>query len=376
MGKPQLAVIIPYAGEYPHLHYTLQSLQMELEGHVDDEVVLVNNNRDYEVILVNNNTVPAVGNPTLTGLNKLIEGQASDWLRQLTYRDKLSHWACKNLAVRYTEAPFLFFLDAHCLIHPGTLREMFGYYRLNWQMLTGSLHLPISDFLKMNWPKWYRLVYDAEIGLLHYENERMPVELMGPEFILRVQGKLSNASKAELGELIAKWRDPDEYNQAYPPLSQHIPRPCMSTCGMICRREHIVDDLDFWPNELGPYGGGENYYNFVMARLGRKKWVYPTQPLRHWHIPGVWSRDYRISYKDWARNIMIATFLVAGPEWLDRLSMRDERLPKWHPVRQLNPSDVAGLRQEILSSESLGLRRERLEAKFIMSIKEWAEQWQ
>ncbi len=327
-----LAVIIPYLGEFPHLHYTLQSLCNELRGYIDFEVVLVQN--QLEPGGVDPNT-----GENYFALEALLKGQDTSWLKQIAYADKPSHWGCKNLAIKNTDAPFLFFLDAHCLLSAGTLRDMFVFYRDNWEWLNGSLHLPISDFLKTD-AKEYKLLYDLNHGLLHYENRK-------PAYSLGIFTDL---------------------------LAGAIQRPCMSTCGMLIKRE-FIEEMNCWPDELGPYGGGENYYNFVSALFGRKIYIYPSQPLWHWHIPGQWSRDYRPTYDEWARNIMIATYLVGGIDWLERLAHSGKALPSWHPVCFTSQKDLRVILDEIRNSEGLRARREMIESKAVTTIEEWAETW-
>ncbi|MFA4845075.1 MAG: glycosyltransferase family A protein [Patescibacteria group bacterium] len=319
----ELAVIIPYCGEFPHLHYTLQSIQMELEGW----------GIDFEVIGVDNGAKVMIHGPCASTLP-----WKPEWWRRIECMGTLSHWSAKNLAVQSTDAPFLFFIDAHAMVHPGTLRDMFRYYQISHERINGSLHLPISDFLRTDKPKAYRFLYQPQWGLLHYENEFLN-------------------SPADTG-----W-----------PVE--TPRPCLSTCGMLCRREHITDVLRYWPEELGPYGGGENYFNFTMGIMGYSVNLFPAQPLRHWHIPGVWSRDYMPTYPQWARNIAIATYLVAGEKWVSRLLTESNSLPEGHPVRFVKPAERAEMLREIITDDKLRERLIDIKTRAKFTIEEWAEKW-
>lgn len=367
-----LAVIIPYSGEFPHVHYTLQSLLTELSDQVSFEIILVDNSPTEQQSQVDR------------ALDCMLKDEKdTSWLIRLKRSNHFSHWGAKNDAVSQTNAPFLFFLDAHCLVAPGTLRDMFRLYKSSWEMLNGSLHLPISDFLKADWPKVYRLVYDEAIGLLHYENKRAEFKIddMALTHVITIDKALTKESRERLEALIASWRDPAIFDVPYYPVlpvipSHTVPAPCMSTCGMMCHRSHIVDDLQYWPEELGSYGGGENYYNFTMARLGRNINIFPVTPLRHWSIPGVWSRDYQITYSQWAENIVIATYLVAGEEWVDRLLTGRQSLPDWHPVRCLhgNRRFERGMR-ELITRPSLVQRHDILNERALMTIEQWAEKW-
>ena len=49
--------------------------------------------------------------------------------------------------------------------------------------------------------------------------------------------------------------------------------PCMSTCGMLMSRKIMVDELQMWPQELGIYGGGENFINYTIYSVEDAKLV-------------------------------------------------------------------------------------------------------
>jgi len=311
----ELAVIIPYAGEYPHLHYTLQSLITELDGYVDYEVIAIDNLMSQP--RRNNNS-----ESHKHAFNRLRADTFYPCLKFAAHHGSLSHWQAKNHAVNLTDAYFLFFLDAHCLVHPGSLRSLFFHYRDSHERLNGSIHLPIADFFSVSPWKTYRLIYNPDLGLIHYENQRIPI---------------------------------DKTTQV----------PCMSTCGMMCLRTHIVDDIEYWP-ELGPYGGGENYYNFVMARLGRNVWISPQPPIRHWHIPGVWSRDYRPTYRQWNLNRALATWLSADDAWAFRYI---------ESQTEVSPVELRAVFTATSRVASWAERKRRLDAKYIMTIEDWAEKW-
>ena len=43
MGKPDLSIIIPFAGEYPQVLFTVQSIAESLHGKIDFEIIVVDN---------------------------------------------------------------------------------------------------------------------------------------------------------------------------------------------------------------------------------------------------------------------------------------------------------------------------------------------
>lgn len=334
---PELAVIINHVGEYPHLHYTLQSVWMELRA---SEI-------DFEVICVDNDCEEAKRSgyepgPTPFNIDDSMDfltngGKYTPWLRRLKYDKKLSHWSAKGYAVKNTVAPYLFFLDAHCLLLPAGLTKMFDRYKtaVNLGITNESYHLSISDFLRPDFTKKYKLLYEPGHGILHYENQRVDS-----------------------------------------PPSYAIDVPAQSTCGMLCRREHITDVIGYWPEELGPYGGGENYFNFCMALMGYKKALDLTEApgIYHWHIPGGhWSRDYTPSVQSWARNIMIATYLVGGLKWLENLTRNSHKAP--YPISAVPPHLIWRAYNEIRDTESLVDRREWIKARAVTTIEQWAVQW-
>ena len=80
----------------------------------------------------------------------------------------------------------------------------------------------------------------------------------------------------------------------------------VSTCGMMISKE-IFNQLGGWPKELGIYGGGENFMNYVMATQGFKKYIYPAKKALYHHGE---KRGYSWNYDDHLRNRAIATYFI------------------------------------------------------------------
>jgi len=320
-STPELSVIIPYYGEYPHIHYTLQSVWTELGDMVDFEVILVDNDP----------RTPSQNERTLRVLTD--DWKRTPWIRFVKYTDKPSNWGARNCGVRHTKGEYLLFLDAHSLISPGSVLSMYQNYRTlnNGDYVT---HLPISDFFSPTW-KEYEILYDPQRGILHHGN--------------------------------------------VPYRRSDFPRtvPASPACGLLCRRDHITEDLEYWPDELGQYGGGENYFNWVMALLGRKILIHPKTPIYHWHIPREWSRDHVPTPLSWAVNILIATYLLGGEDWAARLVRHAPET--FYPVNSVPHDKLHGALMEILKTEPLRERRERLLSRAITTVDnlgDWVKQWE
>jgi hypothetical protein len=326
---PDLAIIIPFAGEFPHLPWTLQSVMDAFGLQIDYEVLAVDNYcEDARRHGVKINPIPECNSAGIC--QKLIDDGEAPWLRLLKYDAKLSHWGAKNHAVRNTKAPYLMFMDAHCALPafglPAIIQSMMDEDARDY-----SVHFSIANFVR-NDPRFYRMVYNEKVGLLHYENQ------------------------------------PATHDYPWNKSRYVFPVPCASTCGMICHRSLIEDVLEFWPEELGPYGGGENLFNFVMALTGKEvRMNMNIKPIRHFATGRHWARDYTITNDEWFRNRVIATFLIAGEEWLFKLIE--------HSKSMFCFSDRVCMQTEILGSDNLQARRERIKEKSIRSIEDFIDQW-
>ena len=96
-----ISAIIPCCNEYPQVLFTVQSV---LEDGADEAIVISNKSTDKT-----NEYFTALQNPRVKFFVK---------------DDKLSHWQAKNLGIEKAEGDMLFFIDAHCIISPGTLGHL------------------------------------------------------------------------------------------------------------------------------------------------------------------------------------------------------------------------------------------------------------
>lgn len=254
---PELSVIVPFVNEYPQVIFTLQSIAQELRDRVDFEIIAVDNSCAE---------ITAQGRE-LDGSAGAVSGSTgvNPWLKYLKYEDKLSHWQAKNLAARNSSSPFLWFCDAHCIVGRDALFNMFTYYRKHHQELHGTLHLPLTYKILDSRRLIYKLLDNYEAGEIHYKFTPLK-------------------------------RDDGPFQV-----------PCMSTCGMMMTRE-IYDEIGGWPDELGIYGGGENFINFTLAVLGYTVNIFPGPALFH-HGE---KRGYHWNFDDYTRNRTIATYMFGG----------------------------------------------------------------
>jgi len=305
----ELSVIVPFVNEHPQAAFTVQSIFCELREKVDFEIIVIDN---WCKQAEDQGRKQDDGSGYLSGLAK-----GRDWLKYLHYDTKLSHWQAKNLGVRNSEGRYLWFCDAHCVPSSGVVSAMFQAYKEREDELNGTLHLPLSYMLENpGLELTYKLVTDLSKSIVHYS--------------------------------FTRYRKDTEIYRV----------PCMSTCGMMMSRE-IYDLLGGWPEELGVYGGGENFINFTLAVLGKNINIFPANPLFHYAA----KRGYNWWYDDFHRNRTIASYMYGGEEFAKNYIMNVKGRPL---VLEKIYYDVIlksrGHRDHILKNQK-------------MTIEEWVAKW-
>ena len=355
----KLSIIIPFVNEWPQVIWTIQGLAQELLDKVDFEIIAINNwckevenqkanNRDLGKIIRSIESTPFIlkrDEPEYISQLKQKFGVMEDkgyayldnvsdgnkWLKVLHYDDKLSHWNAKKMGISHATGDTLFFCDAHCLISKNALLDMFITYKNN--DINGTFHLPLTYQIM----EWRTLIYglkdDRDKGRVGYRFSQ-----------LKATHKFSPIPSHSL---LTEKAD-----------SFVMEVPCMSSCGMMITKD-IYYKTGGWPSNLGIYGGGENFMNFVLSVLGYSKYIFGRKPLFH-HGE---RRSYSYNYLDMEKNRMIATYLFGGKEWL---------------TKYVNPTrGDAGLLFE--KSQDV-LKENNEQRKFIGShskftIDEWLDEW-
>jgi hypothetical protein len=310
-----LSVIIAYCNEYPQLVFTVRAIAEELRDRVDFEIIAVNN---YCA------EVKAQGreeDPGYAAIEAAAEG--NPWLRSLKYDTKLSHWQAKNLGVREAKGDVFWFPDAHVIPSRDSLYNMYRYYK-DWMckdgwMMPSTLHMPIG-YQILEWRRLiYGLVANPKIGNYFYQFVGCPDK------------------KDEMFEV-----------------------PVMSTCGCMMHRS-IYDKLGGWPEEIGIYGGGEPFFNFSMAVLGMKKYIWPHGCLYHYGAP----RGYHWNYDGWVRDELIAAFCYGGIELME---LKARHMDGHRDVLQK-------IMEGIVQSQSIATARAGIAIQQKMTIEEWVKPW-
>ena len=314
MGEPELSIIIPGCNEYPQNAFTIQSI-----------ISALGNEIDYEIIYIDNfcQEVKAQGrtqDKSLAYLSSIAKTSQPGTLRVYPYTDKLSHWNAKNFGIQKAKAPILFFCDAHCHVDESLL-HMFKYYKRFHKELNGTLHLPLAYLLERKGRELiYKLVHNIPNGIVHYSFT------------------------------------------GYRPNNKVYQVPCMSTCGMMITKDMMVNDLGMWPSQLGIYGGGENFINFVLAVLGKTINIFPTKrPLYHYAE----KRSYSWNYTDWMKNRVIASFIHSGKDFAKRqiVNMRGQL-----PVK-------TRVLEGVMYNPDLIERRTKIEHNTKVTIEEFCANW-
>jgi glycosyltransferase involved in cell wall biosynthesis len=334
-----LSVIIPFVNEHPQVAFTVQSVFAELHGSgIDFEIIVIDNwcqevedqirgfgkqfisENNIERYLVDDNDKKLLPQQIMRDrgsgyLRGLASNKDKDWLRYLRYDRKLSHWQAKNLGVAASDGAVLWFCDAHCIVSPGSLVNMYRHYIDNYTSLNGTLHLPLSYMLEVPGKELvYKLVTNPDAGVFAYS--------------------------------FTPYRNRAATYKA----------PVMSTCGMMMGRE-IYETLGGWPAELGIYGGGEHFINFTMAVLGMDVNIFASAPLWHYAAP----RGYHWNYTDYHRNRAIATYMFGGYD-LCKLYLEHTKG---------NPAVWSAVLEEIPKL----CDRTHIEKQQKMTIQEWVSKW-
>ena len=259
----ELSVIIPFCNEYPQILFTIRSIASDLE----------NRGIDFEIIAVNNHCPQneEKGREDDGGGNAVAAcAKLHSWLKYIHYTDKLSHWNAKRVAVARSKGSVLLFVDGHVSFTRDAVYGMWDFYTSNYERLNGSLHLPLTYKILESRKLIYKLVVD--------------------------EGKFYNYSFTGFP------------GRTYP-IDEVFEVPCMSCCGIMMSRQ-IYDCTGGWPEELGVYGGGENFMNYTLSVLGKKKWIYPFGTCFH-HGD---KRGYEYWYDDYIRNRILAHYLFGGEQ--------------------------------------------------------------
>jgi glycosyltransferase involved in cell wall biosynthesis len=312
---PELSVIIPYVNEWPQVAFTIRSISEDLKDRVDFEIIAVDNFSTRYM----KNTERDRGSRHIKRVAEL-----HPWLRYELFDKKLSHWNAKNYAIEHSNSPFLMFIDAHCVTARNSLFDMFQLYKDSWESLGGSIHLPLMYHILENRLLKYALTNTKTPYAIHYKFvDHFPNEKCLQEV------------------------------------------PCMSTCGMLIHRSYL-SSLGLWPTELGVYGGGENFINFVGAVCGLRKWLFTNGVLYH-HGE---KRGYKWNDKDFLRNRAIAVYLYGGYDMAKRFCLE-------YPVPNNIPAYPTHILYQIFSSvvDSCEAHRDFIKDRQKLTIQDWISQW-
>ena len=138
----------------------------------------------------------------------------------------------------------------------------------------------------------------------------------------------------------------------------HFKVPCMSTCGMMIEKR-LMKDIEMWPKQMGIYGGGENFLNFVLATIGKQINVFTSEPLRH-HGD---KRGYSQNYNDTLKNRMIACYMVGGNELAKRYA----------DFVDGDPQIIDRIYDDVI--HECVSQRHHIRKQQVISIQEWYKLW-
>jgi glycosyltransferase involved in cell wall biosynthesis len=330
-----LSIIIPFAGEYPQILYTVASIHEELRDRgIEYQIICIDNDcPEWRSQLEINaapesdafvNQIDVKENRSRSNIALSAVAKHEPWLQVLTYSERLSHWQAKNVGVKATDSDYLWFCDAHCVVQRGQLYRMFDFYRHNYHTLGGIIHFANSYKLLEGHGLGYKLVDEMdEKGFLGYTLSRNWSKRVG---VIEV--------------------------------------PCASSCGMMLSRE-IVNDLkndqtgDLWPQRYS-YSGGEHFMNFAPVVMGYKHWLWLHGFLRHQGD----KRDYHYTHWGMAWNRAAAVYVWGGEDMLIRYVETGGGV---RPDKQ----------KEMITQvvEHCQPWRDKVKDRTVVDIQEWVSKW-
>ena len=269
-----LSIIVGFVNEYPQIVFTLRAIAESIGDALNFEIIAVDN--WCEEVSVQNRS-PDEGHDRLNDKGELQQSRVAGaakrlpWLRYLRYDEKLSHWNCKRVGVAAADSDTFLYMDAHVIPARDAIAEQFKWYN-EFVGRDHVVHLPWTYQILDDRFQTYKLIDERAVGNVTYT--------------------LTGYDKAAA--------EPYEV-------------PCMSACGLMMSRT-VLDRLGGWPPELGIYGGGEHFVNFVGAVLGVKKFIKPGRGFFHLGM----KRGYHWNWSDYQRNRGIASYLYGGEEYLRR----------------------------------------------------------
>lgn len=303
----KLSIIIPFVGEHPQVQFTIQTIAQQFIDRCDFEILAVDNYIEGDKRISSKND----SGPAIEACQR-----GHEWLRYVKFTDALSHWQAKRYGVLKSTGDVFLFVDAHVVPSRDALYNMYQTYLKPEYIQTGSMHIPVTYKIL----EWRRLIYKMLVEHDCFYDYRFTP--------MRYQGD-----------------DPFEV-------------PCMSACGVMMSKE-IYHDIGGWPGSLTIYGGGENFLNYTLAVIGKKKWIFPNGTLYHHGS----NRDYHYEYDGFVYNRLLAHYLFGGKSLLERVSK----------VIKGNKNAVQKIRETVVP---IGIKqREHIKVSQVISIEDWRKDW-
>lgn len=254
----QLSIVIPYCYEYPDLYYTIRAVMIQLEGKLEYEIILVDNNIEEKERHTKN-------------LEKIFKDD--NRFKFIHYSNKLSHSNSLRVGIDKAEADIIFQLDAHVLFEDEAIISMYNDYTKR-DINTCSMNLLQDMKLRKNNHEW----------------------IFAPNFNF-------DSDNAWYGW---KYLDIEEFNISHP-----FRAPACSACGLMVSKHLIKNILKNYPKEIGNYYGEEQFFAFSMAVLGKNILYYPKK-LYHFSL----TKYYAPRKRDIMNNTAIGIFIATGERHL------------------------------------------------------------
>lgn len=316
----EISIIIPVCNEFPEIIGTAENVLDETHG-LSSELILIDNSSSH--------IRSQFGQPLLS---QEIKKKKYRKLRLMAYANKQSPWTAMNIAAQDAKGKILLFLDAHCRVSSGGIKDMLEYYTQAHSILDGPLHLPI-----LQRPDWEDPRY-CVVNTDRVKEGRLFLQMD------RILPKKSDAASFVV--------------------------PGMPVCGAMITTDMFLNTLKGFPEEMGIRRGGNEYFSFMLRLKGKRSHVYTRAHVIHRTV----QRRYSFNWHDIFRNRAIAAYCTGGKSWLRKFM--DSSLESMAKKNEPNVDKVEIIYERLVNDENLSSFVNKERKRTEISLTEMIEAFQ
>lgn len=274
INEVEISVIISARNEFPNIAHTIHSIINDMEvcgygyekgGYPKFEIIIVDNcsdDRTSEFFTYSKDSVSP------SGMVYSPRGMVTNGYLRIIYDPIAGNVSSRNFGAKIARGKYIFFVDAHVSVRPGTFREMVKAIDV-----TGGIVHPVIEWMGAYPPKGgYQ--YTLKLGEKFWGTwNRLAVSTTEPFYI---------------------------------PMSGH--------CFIGMLREQFLD-FGGYNNYFRVYGGGETYLDLKWWMFGSSSVCVPTAMVYHLSA----GRGYSYKMDDLVHNMALSAYLIGGMKWWERI---------------------------------------------------------